>query len=88
MASNKLNRWKIAWVLLSLIYLAVCIGFAAFVTSASVPVPDPKVVIVLTLLCWTTPVAIVYVLGRGIAWIAHALRRMRARSGIYVPRVR
>lgn len=75
--SPKFNKWQIAWIILSLVYLAVCVGFAAFVTSSSLPPPDLRVVIVLTLLCWTTPVAVVYALGRGLAWLAHALTRTR-----------
>jgi hypothetical protein len=51
----ELNGWRIAWILLSLIYLAICIGVAITVTAASVPPPDPRVVIVLTLMCWTAP---------------------------------
>ena len=74
----ELNGWRIAWILLSLIYLAICIGVAITVTAASVPPPDPRVVIVLTLMCWTAPVAVVYAFGRGIAWLTHAFTRSRA----------
>ena len=76
--SHGLNGWQWTWILLSLIYLAICIGFAVFFSSASLPPPDLRVVIVITLMCWSTPVAVIYALGRGVALVTRGLTRPRS----------
>jgi hypothetical protein len=64
-----INGWQRLWLLASILWAAVILALSGILQSDGVPAVPSADVVLLVVRLWIVPVAAVYALGFGLAWV-------------------
>ena len=64
-----INGWQRLWLLASILWAAVILALSGILQSDGVPAVPSADVVLFVVRLWIVPVAAVYALGFGLAWV-------------------